>query len=60
MTALGAPLALLLTLRANASLGRLNKARLLCGRLIFHGRNLASFLRVYVQPIQPKAAIMAA
>eukprot|EP00565_Helicotheca_tamesis_P000908 CAMPEP_0185737492 /NCGR_PEP_ID=MMETSP1171-20130828/30513_1 /TAXON_ID=374046 /ORGANISM="Helicotheca tamensis, Strain CCMP826" /LENGTH=280 /DNA_ID=CAMNT_0028408419 /DNA_START=445 /DNA_END=1287 /DNA_ORIENTATION=+ len=60
MAALGAPLALLLTLRANASLGRLNEARLMIGRLILHGRNLASFLRAYVQPVNPQAAIMAA
>lgn len=59
MAALGAPLALLLTLRANASLGRLNEARVLWGRLILRGRNLASLLRVYVWPLHPPTAIMA-
>jgi len=58
--ALTAPLALLLTLRANASLGRLNEARVLWGRLILRGRNLASVLKVYVMPIDPATAILAA
>ena len=57
---LSAPLALLLTLRANASLGRLNEARILWGRLILRGRNLASTLKVYVMPIDPETAILAA
>ena len=57
---LSAPLALLLTLRANASLGRLNEARILWGRLILRGRNLASTLKVYVMPIDPESAILAA
>ena len=57
---LGMPLALLLTLRANASLGRLNEARQLMGRMILRGRNLASYLRVYVLPTDPGAAVLAA
>ena len=57
---LSAPLALLLTLRANASLGRLNEARILWGRVILRGRNLASTLKVYVMPIDPETAILAA
>ena len=60
MAALSAPLALLLTLRANASLGRLNEARLSWGRLILRGRNLAALLRVYVLPFHPAEAILAA
>ena len=59
MAALSAPLALLLTLRANASLGRLNEARVLWGKLILRGRNLASLLTTYVMPIDPPAAILA-
>ena len=59
MAALSAPLALLLTLRANASLGRLNEARVLFGRMILWGRNLASVLKTYVFPTNPKTAILA-
>lgn len=59
-SSLGMPLALLLTLRANASLGRLNEARQLMGRMILRGRTLASYLRVYVLPTDPGAAVLAA
>jgi len=59
MAALSAPLALLLTLRANASLGRLNESRVLFGRMILRGRNLASILKTYVYPQNPTAAILA-
>lgn len=60
MAALGAPLALLLTLRANASLGRINEARQAWGKLILRGRNLAALLKVYVWPHHPQLAILAA
>jgi putative membrane protein len=60
MAALSAPLALLLTLRANASLGRLNEARQTWGKLILRGRNLAALLRVYVLPYHPSEAVLAA
>jgi len=59
MAALSAPLALLLTLRANASLGRLTESRQLFGRLILRGRNLASVLATYVAPTDPSAALLA-
>ena len=59
IAALGAPLALLLTLRANSSLGRLIEARMLWGQLILRGRNLASTLSVYVMPLDPTTAILA-
>jgi len=60
MAALSAPLALLLTLRANASLCRLTESRQLFGRLILRGRNLASVLATYVAPVDPSAALLAA
>mmetsp|Transcript_45385 Transcript_45385/g.110386 ORF Transcript_45385/g.110386 Transcript_45385/m.110386 type:complete len:488 (-) Transcript_45385:88-1551(-) len=59
ISALGAPLALLLTLRANSSLGRLNEARILWGQMVLRGRNLASTLSVCVMPFDPTTAILA-
>ncbi|KAL7529208.1 hypothetical protein ACHAXR_007125 [Thalassiosira sp. AJA248-18] len=59
MATLSLPLALLLTLRANASLGRLSEARGLWGRLILRGRNLSSVLRTYVMSTNPELAILA-
>lgn len=56
---LAAPLALLLTLRANASMQRLLEARLLWGRLILHTRSLASVIRVYLYPACPQASTLA-
>ena len=57
---LTAPLALLLTLRANSSLGRLQEARLLWGRLVLHSRTLSSLLNVYMLPHAPKETFAAA
>ncbi|CAJ1961769.1 unnamed protein product [Cylindrotheca closterium] len=55
-----APLALLLTLRANCSLGRLLEARLLWGRMVLHTRTLASLMQVYLLPHAPKTTLAAA
>jgi predicted membrane chloride channel (bestrophin family) len=55
---LAAPLLLLLTLRANASLGRLLEARLLWGGLVLHARSLASLLRIKFFPEFPEAATL--
>jgi len=57
---LTAPLALLLTLRANSSLGRLQEARGLWGRLVLHCRTLSGLLRVYLLPYAPQTTITAA
>jgi putative membrane protein len=57
---LTAPLALLLTLRANSSLSRINEARLLWGRLVLHVRTLSGLLRVYLLPHAPRTTIAAA
>jgi predicted membrane chloride channel (bestrophin family) len=48
LSTLAAPLALLLTLRANASMARLLEARQAWGRLVLNGRSLASLLHVYL------------
>lgn len=48
ISTLAAPLALLLTLRANASMARLLEARQAWGRLALNGRSLASLLHVYL------------
>jgi predicted membrane chloride channel (bestrophin family) len=48
ISTLAAPLALLLTLRANASMARLLEARQAWGRLVLNGRSLASLLHVYL------------
>lgn len=55
---LSAPLALLLTLRANASLARLLEARQMWGRIVLHSRGLSSILANYVYPMNPQAAIL--
>jgi len=55
---LSAPLALLLTLRANASVARLLAARQAWGALVLHARGLSSILANYVYPINPQAAIL--
>ena len=55
---LSAPLALLLTLRANASLARLLAARQAWGALVLHTRGLSSMLANYIYPINPQAAIL--
>jgi putative membrane protein len=57
---LAAPLALLLTLRANASVSRLFEGRLLFGSLVTHSRSLASVLKIHVFPHYPQAATLAA
>lgn len=57
---LSAPIALLLTLRTNAALGRLNEARLAWGRLILYTRTYTALLRIYVLPYYPDAAILSA
>lgn len=56
---LSAPLALLLTLRANASVARLLAARQAWGSLVLHARGLSSILANYIYPINPQAAILA-
>jgi len=55
---LSAPLALLLTLRANASVARLLASRQAWGAIVLHARGLASILANYIYPINPKAAIL--
>ncbi len=55
---LSAPLALLLTLRANASVARLLAARQAWGALVLHTRGLSSILANYIYPINPQAAIL--
>jgi putative membrane protein len=60
VSALSAPLALLLTLRANASMSRLLEARTAWARLTLHSRSLANLLQVYLIPLEPEAAILAA
>ncbi|KAG7344515.1 bestrophin, RFP-TM, chloride channel [Nitzschia inconspicua] len=57
---LTAPLALLLTLRANFSLSRLQEARALLGRLVLHCRTLSGLLRVYTLPNAPRTTMAAA
>jgi putative membrane protein len=59
VSALSAPLALLLTLRANASMTRLLEARLAWGRLLLHARSLANLLQVYLVELEPEASILA-
>lgn len=56
---LSAPLALLLTLRTNASLARLLEARQAWGKLVLHTRTLASILHTYLFPINPKSTVLA-
>lgn len=55
---LSAPLALLLTLRANASVARLLAARQAWGALVLHARGLSSILANYIYPINSQAAIL--
>lgn len=55
---LSAPLALLLTLRANASVARLLAARQAWGALVLHARGLSSILANYIYPINPQAATL--
>jgi len=57
LSLLTAPLALLLTLRANASLSRLLEARLFWGRLVLYARSLASLAATYVLPHRPIEAV---
>jgi len=57
---LSAPIALLLTLRTNAALGRLNEARLAWGRLVLYARTYTALLRSYILPYYPEAAILSA
>jgi putative membrane protein len=59
VSALSAPLALLLTLRANASMTRLLEARLAWARLCLHSRSLTNLLQVYLVPLEPEASILA-
>jgi len=59
MASLTGPLALLLTLRTNASLGRLVEARLLWGRLVLHTRSLAGLFASTVYASNPKAVVLA-
>merc|ERR1711988_368769 len=54
------PIALLLTLRTNQALGRLQEARTAWGRTVFHARVLASMLDAYIKPLHPSAAMLAA
>lgn len=57
---LSAPLALLLSIRANESMKRLLEARLLWGRLILHVRALSSIVKVYMFPGFPQASVFIA
>jgi predicted membrane chloride channel (bestrophin family) len=59
VSALSAPLALLLTLRANASMTRLLEARLAWGCFTLHSRSIANLLQVYLLPLEPEASILA-
>jgi len=56
---LSAPLVLLLTLRANASMGRLLEARALFGQVVLHARSLANIIKVYSFPTSPAASALA-
>ena len=58
-TILLAPLVLLLTLRTNASLGRMLEARGAWGRTVLHARIAAGFIVSYVIPINPRGGIAA-
>lgn len=60
LRALSAPLALLLTLRTNAALERLNETRLAMGKVVLSSRSFTALLRTYVLPVHPEAAILAA
>eukprot|EP00579_Thalassiosira_antarctica_P009309 CAMPEP_0201883508 /NCGR_PEP_ID=MMETSP0902-20130614/15868_1 /ASSEMBLY_ACC=CAM_ASM_000551 /TAXON_ID=420261 /ORGANISM="Thalassiosira antarctica, Strain CCMP982" /LENGTH=451 /DNA_ID=CAMNT_0048412317 /DNA_START=60 /DNA_END=1413 /DNA_ORIENTATION=+ len=55
---LSAPLALLLTLRANASMARLLEARGAWGRLVLGTRTLSSVLKTYLYPVHPNGAVL--
>lgn len=55
---LSAPLALLLTLRANASMARLLEARGAWGRMVLGTRTLSSILRTHVFPVHPSGAVL--
>jgi ion channel-forming bestrophin family protein len=57
---LTAPLALLLTLRANSSLSRLQEGRALWGKLVLHCRTLSGLLRVYTLPHASRTTMAAA
>jgi predicted membrane chloride channel (bestrophin family) len=59
-SALSAPLALLLTLRTNAALARLQEARQAWGKLVLAARTLSAELRLYIFPYYPRAAVLAA
>lgn len=59
VSALSAPLALLLTLRANASMTRLLEARVAWGLFTLHSRSIANILQVYLLPLEPEASILA-
>jgi len=55
---LSAPLALLLTLRANASMARLLEARQAWGRLVLGTRTLSSILKTHIFPVHPNGAVL--
>ena len=55
---LSAPLVLLLTVRANASMTRLLEGRLLWGQLVLHCRSFASIARTYLFPHCPAASVL--
>lgn len=57
---LTALLALLLTLRANSSLSRLQDGRALLRRLVLHCRTLSGLLRVYTLPHAPRTTMAVA
>jgi ion channel-forming bestrophin family protein len=57
---LSAPLALLLTLRANASMSRIVEARLLVGRLLLHARALSGIVASHLLEARPRAALQIA
>lgn len=57
---LAAPLALLLTLRANQSMSRLLEARLLWGRMLLHVRGLSSIVKLYLFDQCPHASVFMA
>ncbi|GMH51408.1 hypothetical protein TrLO_g15965 [Triparma laevis f. longispina] len=50
LSLISSAVALLLTLRTNQSLGRLQEARLAWGRLVLHSRDLSSLLASYIEP----------
>ena len=52
LSLISSAVALLLTLRTNQSLGRLQEARLAWGRLVLHSRDLSSLLASYISPSQ--------